>query len=81
MVGGGAPFPDSPGSTLGGYYQEPGQGHRDDNGRHTGRTHHNYVRDVVLVLLLHLAVGDQQLVLAGVLGELQHFDVVPELDL
>lgn len=83
MVGGGGGVRclDSPIAILGGSYQEPGKDHRDGNGRHAGRTHHNHVRQVVLVLLLQFAVGDQQLVFAGVLGEFQHFDVVPELDL
>lgn len=66
---------------LGGSYQEPGKDHRDGNGRHTGRTHDDHVRQVVIVLLLQLAVRDQQLVLAGILGEFEHLDVVPELDL
>lgn len=69
------------GAFLGRSYQEPGQDHRDGNGRHTGRTHHNHVGQVVFVLLLQFAVGNEQLVFAGVLGEFQHFHIVPELDL
>lgn len=74
-------FPGFPIAGLGGSYQEPGKDHRDGNGRHTGRTHDDHVRQVVVVLLLQLAVRNQQLVLARVFGELEHFDVVPELDL
>lgn len=64
-------------------YQEPGQNDRDGDGRHTGRAHHQHVGQLVVVVgfVFELAVRDQKLVLAGVLGELEHFDVVAEFDL
>lgn len=36
---------------------------------------------MVAGFVLQFAVGDQQLVFAGILGELEHFDVEAELDL
>ena len=36
---------------------------------------------MVVGFVLHFAVRDEKLVLAGVLGELEHFDVVAEFDL
>lgn len=64
-------------------YQEPGQDHRDGDGRHTGRAHHQHVGQLVVMVgfVLQLAVRDQKLVFAGILGELEHFDVVAEFDL
>lgn len=70
---------------LRGPYQEPGKDDRYGNGRHAGRTHHNHLRKVPFAVPVYpmvvFAVRDQQLVLAGVFGEFQHFDVVAELDL